>query len=138
MNRRQLWLWATLTVAVLAVVAWWQAGRVPDLASPIVLADSSALADGGSMHVELVDARGTRFAFGVEGSLDVPRGRFPVYVLRWAPVPLFRHIDRGSPEERQLSILARRAASDNVENVALAMFLLQLAETLELGAQNGS
>lgn len=131
MNRRQIFSVVTLTAAILAVVAWWHAGRVPELASPLVVVKTSALADGGSLHVELADAQGTRFAFGVTGSLLVPREQFPVYVLRWAPAPLFRNIERGSSEERQLALLARRAAADNLGNLTYAMFLLQVAEALE-------
>jgi hypothetical protein len=131
MKHRQVALIAAATVAVAAVTVWWEAGRVPKLASPLAVAKADALADGGSLHAELVDARGNHFAFGVTGSLDVPRDQFPAYVLRWAPVPLVRHIERGSSEERELALLARRAAADNLGNLTYAMFLLQLAETLE-------
>lgn len=89
------------------------------------------------MHVELLDADGRRFAFGVTGSLDVSRDHFPVYVRRWASTPLFRHVERGSNQERQLALIARRAAADNVSSLAYAMFLLQLAETLEAGKPSG-
>lgn len=131
MNRRLLLSTAALSFAIVASVVWWQAGRVPELASPLTVTKTSALSDGGSLHVELMDARGARFAFGVTGALKIPREQFPVYVLRWAPAPLVRHIERGSKEEQQLAVLARRAAADNISNLGYAMFLLQVAEVLE-------
>ena len=131
MNRRLLLSTVALSIAIVAGIVWWLAGRVPELTSPLAVAKASALSDGGSLHVELVDAQGARFAFGVTGSLQVPREQFPVYVLRWAPAPLIRHVERGSTQERQLAVLARRAVADNLGNLGYAMFLLQMAEVLE-------
>lgn len=139
MKQKQIWSLAAVAVVAAAIAAaWTQAGRVPELVSPIAVTHAVALADGGSTHIELVDARGARFAFGTKGSLGVPRERFPVYVLRWASVPVTRDLDPGSPERRKLALLARRAASDNLKNLGQAMFLLEMAETLERGGADGS
>jgi len=137
MNTRRLLLVAALLVAGATAALWWLAGRIPELASPLAVSEAVALPDGGSMHAELLDAHGRRFAFGVTGSLDVSRDHFPIYVRRWASTPLVRHVDRGSNQERQLALLARRAAADNVANLSYAMFLLQLAETLEASKAGG-
>lgn len=133
MRRRSRIIALLSFAASLAVAAylWYEAGRVPVLSGPLRLVDASALADGGTMWVAVVDTQGTWFGFGVNGSIGVPRARFPAVVRRWESLPLLRSFPPGDARELELARIARRAAADNIAETHHALFLLQLAETLE-------
>jgi hypothetical protein len=77
--------------------------RVPDLQAPISIEDEMWVADGGSVHVVLRDAKGRRYAIGVEGSLRVPSSNFEVYVQPWFPYfPVPIYVAKDSEEEQAL------------------------------------
>ena len=112
-------LLASLVVAVLCVVSygtWLAAGHVPQLQSPVRVVDESALADGGTIWVAVVDAKGTWLGFGTRGSLEAPRDKFPVILRRWEVLPLFRQFEPGDERILEIARVASQAATDSRRN----------------------
>jgi hypothetical protein len=92
-----------LSLLAVLVGGYFVGRRVPDLQAPISIEDEVWVADGGSVHVVLRDARDRRYAIGVEGSLRVPTGSFTVYVQPWFPyVPVPIYVAKNSQEEQAL------------------------------------
>ena len=102
--RRRLSLAVTVigTLLLVLAVGYFVGRQAPALSTPISIDAASALADGGSMHIVLQDAKGRRYAVGVQGCI-CPQSDFRVYVqpwYSWFPVPI--PIARKSEQEKAL------------------------------------
>ncbi len=120
---------AVAAILVVAAAVHWLGGRTPEMRSPLRVSNAYALADGGSMWVELTDARGARVAISLQGSLHQQPERFPVSLQRWPPLPLGVTVTPGSPDGRALLELVERAGRDGGAGTARNLMSIRLALT---------
>lgn len=77
--------------------------------------------DGGSLTIELEDAEGDRFYFGIEGDLNTPREMLPSFYARtFLGIPLVVTPHLGSVEEYKLGHFARNLAEANLTQASLS------------------
>ncbi len=89
--------------------AYFAGGSVPRLVMPVSIEEAVFIPDGGSFHLGLRDASGSRFAFGASGALDREPEDHGLYIQRWGssfPLPYF--VQSGSDLE---CALVKAAAS---------------------------
>ena len=55
------------------------AHTLPTLAFPLNSINAFAISDAGSLTIELEDAEGNQFYFGIKGNLDTPREMYPSF-----------------------------------------------------------
>jgi len=122
----------SLLLLVAALVAGYFVGRrIPDLQAPISIEDEMWVADGGSFHVVLRDARNRRYAIGIEGSLGVPPSNFEVYVQPWFPFfPVPIYVARNSQEEQALLAAVEAWSKQLADPKPQAQSLAQVARVL--------
>ena len=138
-QRSVLLLGAASALAAIALVTWQMASAVPELVSPIAVEEAAVFLDGGTTVVTVVDATGSRFGFGLAGSLGAPGGEHAAYVKRWPALPISLDLEKGGEQERQLAGLAKRAELDNAGHAdrTVPMLLAGLREVLERRSKHG-
>jgi len=115
------WLTFPLLVAIAGLASLYAyAHTLPNLALPLSSINTFALSDGGSLTIELEDAEGNKFYFGIKGDLETPREMFPSFYMRtFLDIPLMVTPDIGSREEYKLAIFAKNLAEPNLSPAAL-------------------
>ena len=115
------WLTLPLIAVIVGIAGLYAfAHTLPNLALPLKSVNAFALTDGGSLTVELEDAEGNQFYFGIKGNLDTPREMFPSFYARSLfGIPLMVTPDIGSLEEHELADFAKNLAAANLTAVAL-------------------
>ena len=113
--------------------AWWFGTQVPELEGAIRIRNAYALADGGTVGLELLDDRNTSVRVTLRGSLSTPSEGFPCAIVRthWQ-VPITRTLSRASDDEAKISALLQRAARDtSPHESAEAQFAQRIAAELQ-------
>ncbi|SIP92359.1 hypothetical protein [Aquipseudomonas alcaligenes] len=115
--------WLTLPlIAILAGLAglYSYAHTLPSLAFPLKSINALALSDGGSLTIELADAKGNEFYFGIKGELETPREMYPSFYMRtFLGIPLMVTPEIGSAEELKLAGFAKELAEKNLSPSSL-------------------
>ena len=116
------WLALPLIAVIVAVASLYAfAHTLPNLVLPLRSVNAFAFSDGGSVTIEIEDAAGNQFYFGIEGSLDTPREVFPSFYARPIfGIPLIIKPKVGSLEERELADFAKNLATSNLTTKALS------------------
>lgn len=97
------------------------AHTLPSLAFPLSSIDALVFTDGGSLTVELEDAEGDRFYFGIKGDLATSREMSPSFYARTLlGVPLAVTPDIGGAEEYKLASFARNLAEVHLPPTSLS------------------
>jgi len=110
------WLTLPIIAAIVAVVSLYTfAHTLPSLTFPLKSINAFAFTDGGSLTIELEDAEGSQFYFGIKGDLNTPREKFPSFYMRtFLGIPLMVTPNIGSLEERELANFAKNLAEANL------------------------
>ena len=115
--------WLTLPlIAILAGLTglYSYAHRLPTLTWPLKSINAFALSDGGSLTIELSDAKGNEFYFGIKGDLGTPREMYPSFYARtFLGIPLMVTPEIGSAEELKLAGFAKELAERNLNPTSL-------------------
>jgi len=116
------WLTLPLIAIIVGVASLYAfAHTLPSLAFPLKSINAFALTDGGSLTIELEDAEGNQFYFGIKGDLDTPREKFPSFYMRtFLGIPLMVTPDIGSPEKLELANFAKNLAEANLIAASLS------------------
>ncbi len=115
------WLTIPLIAILTGLVSLYiYAHTLPTLAFPLNSINAFALSDGGSLTIELEDAEGNQFYFGIKGNLDTPREMYPSFYMRtFLGVPLMVTPEIGSTEEYKLASFAKSLAEANLSLASL-------------------
>lgn len=110
-----------LTVGLASSAALYRLTHsLPDLEHPLRSVNAFAFSDGGSLTVEIEDAAGSQFYFGIKADLESQPEMYPAYYARpFFGVPLTVTPSIGSMEERELANFARDLAVANLSADAL-------------------
>ena len=98
---------------VIGFAGWWFGTQVPELEGAVRIQNAYALADGGTVGLELVDDRNTSVRVTLRGSFPAPPEGLPCAIVRvhWH-VPFGRTLSRASDDEAKISALLNRAMRD--------------------------